>query len=87
MFNKSDIVENGLILSWIGVSLSDIQNVLSIILLVLDLVWILIKVLRKIIPKIREYLKDGKLDQDEIKDLSNNIKDEIENIKKDGDQV
>jgi len=82
MVNKSDIVDNGLILSSLGISLSDLHNILSIVILVLDICWIIFKIIRKIYPKLKEYLKDRKLSKDEIDDLKNDI---IEEIKKDGD--
>lgn len=83
MINKSDIIDGGLIITGMGISLSDLQNILSIVILVLDLLWIAFKICRKIFPKLKEYLKDGKLDHDETNDLINDIKEEIN--KKDGD--
>lgn len=82
MINKNDIVDNGLILTGLGISLSDLQNILSIIILILDMCWIIFKIIRKIYPKLQDYLKDHKLSKEEIDDLKNDI---IDEIKKDGD--
>ena len=83
MVNKNDLIDGGLILTGMGISLSDLQNILSIIILVLDMCWIIFKILRKIYPKLKKYLEDRKLSKDEIEDLKNDIIDEIK--KKDGD--
>ena len=83
MLNKNDLIDGGLILTGMGISLSDLQNILSIVILVLDMCWIIFKILRKIYPKLKKYLEDHKLSKDEIEDLKNDIIDEIKN--KDGD--
>lgn len=85
MINKAniidiiDIIDSGLILTGLGISLVDIQNILSIIILIIDMLWILIK----FIVKFFKYFGDGKLTNEEIKDLENDLK----NITgKDGDK-
>lgn len=83
MVNKNDLIDGGLILTGMGISLSDLQNILSIVILVLDICWIIFKIIRKIYPKLQKYLEDRKLSNDEIEDLKNDIIDEIKD--KDGD--
>lgn len=83
MVNKNDLIDGGLILTGIGISLSDLQNILSIVILVLDICWIIFKIIRKIYPKLQKYLEDRKLSKEEIEDLKNDIIDEIKD--KDGD--
>ena len=70
MSNKTDIVDGGLILTGLGISLVDLQNILSIIILIIDLLWILMK----FIVKFFKYFGDGKLTDEEIKDLENDLK-------------
>ena len=70
MFNKSDLFDSGLICTGLGISLMDLQNILSIIILVIDILWILIKVTIKFC----KYISDGKLTEDEINDIDNDIK-------------
>lgn len=67
--NKLDIFEDGIILSGIGVSLADIQNILSIILLTINLIWLSIK----ICSKIGKAISDGKLTDEEIEDIENEL--------------
>lgn len=74
--NKSDVLENCLILSGISISLVDIQTIMSIILLTFNIIWLLVKFSIKLYDK----LKDGKLTKEEIQELDedfNNIKDTI----------
>ena len=78
MFDKTDLIDGGLICTGLGISLVDIQNILSIIILVIDILWILLK----FIIKIFRYIKDGKLTDEELQDLENEFN-EIKN--KDGD--
>lgn len=63
--NKIDIIDNSIILTGIGISLIDLQNLLSIIILVIDLLWLGIKY----ITKFFRYIKDGKLTDEEKEDL------------------
>ena len=74
--NKSDVLENCLILGGISISLVDIQTIMSIILLSFNIIWLLVKFSIKLYDK----LKDGKLTKEEIQELDedfNNIKDTI----------
>ena len=80
MINKVDVIEDGIILSGIGVSLVDIQTVMSIILLTFNILWLIMKFTLKLF----RYLRDGKLTDDELDDLTNDVKDIEEKIK-DGD--
>ena len=76
--NKSDVLENCLILGGISISLVDIQTIMSIILLSFNIIWLLVKFSIKLYDK----LKDDKLDKEEIQELDedfNNIKDTINN--------
>lgn len=64
-----------------GFSLMDLENILSIIILILSIINILIVLASKIYNKI----KDGKLTSEEINEITEDIKesiDEINNIKK-----
>ena len=70
MFTKSDLLDSGLICTGLGISLMDLQNILSIIILVIDILWILIKVTIKFC----RYISDGKFTEDEINDIDNDIK-------------
>ena len=65
----SEAVEDIIITSGIGVSLVDIQNILSVILLCFNILWIIVKVLIKLI----KYYRDGKLDDAEAADIQNDI--------------
>lgn len=76
MMNKTDAVEDMIILSGIGISLVDIQTIMSIVLLTFNIIWLLVK----LGIKFYRYLKDGKLTKEEIDDLTN----DIDNIKKIG---
>ena len=69
MFNKTDLIDGGLICTGLGISLADLQNVLSIIILVIDMLWILFKFMIKFF----RYIKDGKLDDEELQDLENDV--------------
>lgn len=72
----TDAVDGGLMLFGLTVSLQDIQSVLSIIIIVIDILWLV----GKFIIKFFRYIKDGKLDDDELADLTNDI-DNIKRIK------
>ena len=69
MINKTDCVDGGLIFTGLGISLIDIQNILSIIILIIDILWIV----TKFIIKLFQYLDDGKITNEELKDLENDI--------------
>lgn len=79
--NKLDILEDSFILTGIGISLVDIQTILSIILLTFNVLWLLIK----FVVKLKDKLSDGKLTPEEIKELKNDI-DEITDTIKGGDK-
>lgn len=79
--NKLDIFEDSVILTGIGISLVDIQTIMSIILLSFNILWLLIK----FIVKLKDKLKDGNLTPEEIKDLENDI-DNINDKFKRGDK-
>lgn len=74
MMNKVDAVEDMVILSGIGVSLVDIQTVMSIVLLTFNILWLVMKFTLKLF----RYLRDGKLTDEELDDLTNDVK-EIDN--------
>ena len=78
MINKGDYIDGGLIFTGIGVSLIDIQNILAIVLLIFEISWLILK----FIIKLFKYLSDGKLTEEEIKDLDN----DMEKIKEKGDE-
>ena len=71
MMNKTDAVEDMLILSGIGVSLVDIQTIMSIVLLTFNILWLILKFTLKLF----RYLRDGKLTDEELDDLTNDVKD------------
>ena len=80
-----DITTATLSVFGLSVTLSDFRNWLDIVLIVLSIINISII----LIIKLRRYLRDGKLDQDEINDLENdakNIHNEIKKLNKDGDK-
>ena len=71
MHNRtSEVVEDLAISSGIGVSLIDIQSILSIILLAFNVLWLIFKAIRKIF---RYYKNDGKLDEEEMADIESDI--------------
>lgn len=71
MHNRtSEVVEDLAISSGIGVSLVDIQSILSIILLTFNVLWLIFKVIMKIV---RYYKNDGKLDEKEMSDIDSDI--------------
>ena len=69
MTSKTDIFENVVITTGIGVSLVDIQTILSICLLSFNIMWLCFKVCIKIYKSI----KDGNLTPEEINDIDNDI--------------
>ena len=66
----SEVVEDLAISSGIGISLVDIQSILSIILLTFNVLWLIFKVIMKIV---RYYKNDGKLDEKEMADIDSDI--------------
>lgn len=80
MHNRtSEVVEGLAISSGISVSLVDIQNILSIILLTFNVLWLILKVILKIV---RYYKNDGKLDAEEISDIESDISDINDKVRK-----
>ena len=66
----SEIVEDVTIASGIGLSLMDIQRILSIVLLAFNIIWIITKIIIKLI---KYYRNDGKIDKEEAEDILNDI--------------
>lgn len=78
---NEDITTFSLSALGLSVSLTDFKNWLDIILIVLSILNVSII----LFIKLRKYLKDGKLDKDEIKDLSDDIiriEDEVKKLNK-----
>ena len=78
MVKPIEIIEDVLIATGITISLSDIHQILSIIILVVDVVWILFKCGLKIYQKIKEkkyseIAEDIKTASEELKELDNQI--------------
>lgn len=69
MIKLLDLFEYPFLVGGIFLSLSDIHEVLAIILLIVDSIWLLAKLIIKII----KYSKDGELSDDEIEDLENDL--------------
>lgn len=80
--NRMDILEDSFILTGIGISLVDIQTILSIILLTFNVIWLVIK----FSIKLKDKLKDGKLTPEEINELENDINEINNTIRKGGDK-
>lgn len=66
----SEIVEDVTIASGIGLSLMDIQRILSIVLLAFNIIWIITKIIIKLV---KYYRNDGKIDKEEAEDILNDI--------------
>lgn len=69
IFTPTDVVDGGLMLFGLTISLQDIQSVLSIIIIIIDILWII----GKFIIKFFKYIEDGKLDDEEKEDLKNEL--------------
>lgn len=69
----ADIIEDAIITSGIGVSLVDIQSILSIVLLCFNILWLVAKLIIKVV---KYYKNDGVIDEAESED----IQDDINNI-------
>lgn len=79
-----DLTTGGLSLMGLSISITDFRNWLDIVLIILSIINISII----LIIKLRRYLKDGKLDNDEISDLANDyehLKTEYDKLKKEVD--
>ena len=70
-----NVIDGVLIATGISISLADIHQILSIIILVLNVSWILAKLIIKVIQKIKSG-KDIETISDDIKDA----KDELEHL-------
>ena len=70
MIKAVNILEYLLIGTGLAVSISDISDILCIILLIIDSAWLFLKVL----VKICKALKDGVLTDDELEDIESEIK-------------
>ena len=55
----------------LGISIIELQNILGLILTAINLFILVLSIVLKLVRYIRN---DGKLDEDEIKDLENDIK-------------
>lgn len=64
----------------IGISLTDITNILSIIIMVIDVVWIIVKLIIRIVEKAKK--KDYKGIADDIHNASDELKDLKDTIEK-----
>ncbi len=79
-----DLTTGGLSLMGLSISITDFRNWLDIVLIILSIINISII----LIIKLRRYLKDGKLDKDEISDLASDyahLKSEYDKLKKEVD--
>ena len=76
-FGTTDLIDAGLITLGTGIALSDIHQILSIIILVLNAMWILLKFILKFF---KYYSNDGKIDKEELDDLLDDVN---KNIKED----
>lgn len=76
----SNVIDGVLIATGITISMADIHQILSIIILTLEVIWILTKLGIKLYKKIKEkrygeIAEDIKTASDELKELDNSIKD------------
>lgn len=78
-FGTTDLIDAGLITLGTGIALSDIHQILSIIILVLNAMWILLKFILKFF---KYYSNDGKIDKEELDDLL----DDVNKIQKEDDK-
>lgn len=79
MIKVVDLVETSFLSLGVLVAISDIREILSIILLIVNGVWLICKFLIKFI----NYCKDGKLTDEEIEDLKKFVNKEDNNNGKD----
>lgn len=82
-----NIIEDVLIGCGITISLVDIQQILSIVLLIFNVVWLVVKLVVNVYEKFKQkdyhgIVSDIKETTDAIQDLSNGVKDSKDN--KDG---
>lgn len=69
MIKLVNVVEYLFLSVGLVISVSDINNILCVILLILDSIWLIIKVAFKIAKAIA----DGKLTDEEIEDIENDL--------------
>ena len=81
-FNSVYVFDGFLILGGLSISLQDVQSILSIIILVLDGLWILFKFMIKFF----RYISDGKLTEEELNDLENDINNNINKENKESEK-
>lgn len=80
MIKPQNIIEDVLIASGLTISLMDVQQILSVILLVFNVIWILVKCGVKVYEHIKEknihaVVDDIEQTKDELEKLSNDVKD------------
>lgn len=76
---KTDLLDSIQYITCIlGVSMANMEEILSMALLVLSIVLALINIILKLVNA----LKDGKLDKDEIKEITQDVEDLKDNINK-----
>lgn len=75
---KTQVIEDGLIAVGVTVSIADIQNLLSVILLIFNIVWILVKF------GIRAYNHIKNKEYSEIENDVKETKDELETLSQKG---
>lgn len=82
-FQTTEVIDTCMILGSSAWALSDVREVLSIVILCLNGLWILMKF---IIKFIHYYSNDKKIDDKEYQDLLNDIDKASDKINKDGDK-
>lgn len=70
MMKAVNILEYIIIATGLAVSLTQVQEVLCVVLLIVDSCWLFLKVLFKIVKA----LKDGELTQEEIEDIEEDFR-------------
>lgn len=85
MLTKIDMVDGGLMLFGLTISLADIQATLSIVIIVIDILWII----GKFVIRFFRFISDGKIDPEEAEQLKSQVdtlKDYVDKLDKDGDE-
>ena len=82
--NLTNVIDNVLLVFGFTYALSDIENILGIIILCIQIIWLFSKFFIKIYTKIKnkDYDSIGK----DVEDLENGLKDKIESTKKGSDK-
>lgn len=73
--NIADSITGVLAVLGIAVSVQDVENALSIILLVMSIVSILVTAGLRLWEKIRKAKEDGKVTSDEVRDIADDVAD------------